>query len=636
MEKLNLFSQKNYVIAILLAIVSIVFYLNYTAVFDEKIDMNGDNIYYYSLAKSLHEGQGYSNTMGFETTPHNHFPPGYPAFASCIMKFFGDDIITIKKANGWLMYGSVILLFFVAFLISKNSILGFCAAILTSMHSEMLRMASLMMSETLFIFLSLLAVFLALLLSRWTLEKRKWWLLAILAVLLAGTCAFAYFTRTIGLSVILAIAGWAGILALISLIKWLKARKAEETENITTHRFQFIVRVGIVAVVMLGTGVAKMSWDKRNADLGFTNNDYMSTFGMKTNNEKMEGREDWVKRIEFNTSHFIGHWIPTAVFFKESISTEEEMKSKISGKEWFYGLLLLGTMVLGSCLGLEQMLLLFYIIITLGVLTLYPEQYGGTRYIEPIEPVFILLFLNGICAAIALILKLLKSPKPTFILQAIALLIVTFVIISPKYTAAQTNNRNLAKIKSWITGYDIPKDSYLKACQWCGDSIPSTARVVCRKPELFYMFSKCHKSEMFPRYGEPDAILDYFIKNKIDYVIMDTWFKHAYATIWPCIQKYPDKFKPVKMLNQYDEVNKINPTYVMQFNNEWGYEGDLVNGVREGKGVWKMNDGRVYEGEFSNNLPNGYGEITTPDGVTAKGIWKDGNLVDFQGQYKKE
>jgi len=79
------------------------------------LDNNGDNIYYFALGKALSEGLGYSNSMGYEVTPHNHFPPGYPYFVSKIIKVFGDNIETVKKANGFLMYGSVILLFFVTF-----------------------------------------------------------------------------------------------------------------------------------------------------------------------------------------------------------------------------------------------------------------------------------------------------------------------------------------------------------------------------------------------------------------------------------------------------------------------------------------------------------------------------------------
>jgi len=89
----------------------------------------------------------------------------------------------------------------------------------------------------------------------------------------------------------------------------------------------------------------------------------------------------------------------------------------------------------------------------------------------------------------------------------------------------------------------------------------------------------------------------------------------------------------IKEVDKGDTAQQINPTYLLYFNDKWGYDGELVNGKREGKGVWNMQDGRKYEGNFANDLPNGYGEITDTSGVIVKGIWKDGVLVQYQGYF---
>ena len=39
-----------------------------------------------------------------------------------------------------------------------------------------------------------------------------------------------------------------------------------------------------------------------------------------------------------------------------------------------------------------------------------------------------------------------------------------------------------------------------------------------------------------------------------------------------------------------------------------GYQGDMVNGVREGNGTYSFSNGDKYEGEFENDLPNGKGK----------------------------
>ncbi len=38
-----------------------------------------------------------------------------------------------------------------------------------------------------------------------------------------------------------------------------------------------------------------------------------------------------------------------------------------------------------------------------------------------------------------------------------------------------------------------------------------------------------------------------------------------------------------------------------------------------GNGVYKYPDGRIYEGEFVNNVKHGYGILTFPDGSSCKG-----------------
>ena len=615
----------------LLAIVSIVFFVNYSAIYDKKIDNNGDNIYYFSLGKSLSENQGFSNTMGFTVTPHFHFPPGYPAFVSCILKLYPDNIQAVKKANGVLLYVSIVLLFFIIWILTHSSLLAFASTLLCAMHRELLHYASIMMSETLYIFLSLLAVFLALLLSKWDIQKGKKWLLAILLILLAGTICYTYFVRTMGLSIVLAIAGWMGILSLISFIQWLKAKKANESEIATNYRKTFLLRLGVALIVIFSCGIAKISWDTRNKNLGYTGNSYAETFLMKENNETMSTWDDWKARISSNTVHFITRWIPEATYFKKYKSDDP-----VVGKEWMEGSVLLLALIIGSCyLGQEAILMLFYLFITIGVLIFYPEQYGGIRYIIPTIPFFIFLSLNAVAAIVALGLKIFKKKYSPLALQNLIVLIVALCFTSP-YSKAQENTRALSKIKSWKVTTNVHMTNYITACEWCKENVPDTARLVCRKPELFYMYSGYHHSEMFPRYGEVDTIYNYFKNNHITHVIIDDWFRHGYVTIIPCIQKYPDKFKLLKQIGEVNLEQGLNPTYVFEFNDSWGYRGDTLNGKREGEGVLVMQDGRSYEGHFSNNLPNGIGTLRDPSGNSIKGVWKDGALIQLISQTKEQ
>ena len=42
-----------------------------------------------------------------------------------------------------------------------------------------------------------------------------------------------------------------------------------------------------------------------------------------------------------------------------------------------------------------------------------------------------------------------------------------------------------------------------------------------------------------------------------------------------------------------------------------------------GHGIFKWNNGEVYEGNWKNDKADGYGEYQSKDGVIYKGNWKD-------------
>ena len=618
------FLHNKWVIGVMLVIVSFVYNHNYSNIYDRKIDLNGDNIYYYSLGQALSHGDGYTNIISLEQSPHAHFPPGYPWFISKILKASPDNIQAVKKANGFLMYLSVMMLFFVVLLTTRNSILAFCSAILMSVHKELLRYATIMMSETLFIFLSLLAILLALLIVKEIIGTKRRWMGWIAIAFYGLVVAYLYLVRTMGLSLILALIAWTGLLALSELIRWRKAAKNQEETEIITCKHRLLTAALLCLMTVLAVGVAKLSWDARNRNLNLKTDDYASNFMKKTNNEQMEGFADWKIRITSNTSNFITRWIPEATYMKEPVYGDKG----ITGKEWCLGLLLMALMIAGCLyLNVGRLLMLFYVGLTVGVLLLYPEQYGGTRYITPIIPFFIFLTLSGLAAIVAGVYKVLKLKQSPLLIQSLVVLIATFGWLSPAYAEAQAQYKKTARMKSWMSIPDMNASNFLQAVTFCGDSLPKDARVISRKPELFYMFSHYHPSNGFPFYAEPDSIYNMLCRDSIDYLIIDTWFRHAYLTLYPCVQKYPEKFRQVKQFGINDPNRRLAPTYIFQFNDDWGYHGDMKDGVREGKGTLTMPDGRTYKGDFSNNLPNGYGTMYDPSGKEiVYGIWKNGAL----------
>ena len=74
-----------------------------------------------------------------------------------------------------------------------------------------------------------------------------------------------------------------------------------------------------------------------------------------------------------------------------------------------------------------------------------------------------------------------------------------------------------------------------------------------------------------------------------------------------------------------DNSKQEQNTYVKDDNEEsfYGrYEGDLVNGMRDGNGILYMSDGTYFDGNWKNNLPNGLGLFHHPDGKNDVGIYE--------------
>ena len=625
-------TTSKWAIGLMLVVISIVFYTNYSRIYDPKIDLGGDNIVYYSLGRALSQGEGYTNTITLDKTPHTHFPPGYPFFISKVISVFPDNITTVKIANAVLLYLSLVLLFFVIFLTTRNSILALCACILAAMHKSLLRFATVMMSETLFIFLSLLAILIVLLVVKQRIGAKRKWVFWIVAIAYGFLIAYMYLVRTMGVSLILSLAFWLGIITIRELIKWRRSLKTE-VEKASSHKQLFIKSLLLCVITLAAMGTAKMSWDARNRSVGREGSDYQATFYKKTNNEDMEGWSDWKARIKSNSASFVLRRIPEVTYMKKVVADPQKNEHvPFSTKEWVLGILLLFLFIAGSLnMDCGRILMLTYIAITVGVLILYPEQYGGTRYITPIVPLFIFLALNGISAIVAVLYKIFKFGHSPLLVQSIAILLCTFAFLIPKYTEAQTETKNMANLKSWK---DLPTNSlsnvnvvrFINASEYCRDSLPEDARIVCRKPELFYMFSGYRPSKGFPKYAEPDTIYNMLCRDSINYIIIDNWFRHAFVTLHPCVKKHPEKFKLIKHFGDLDSKDNA-PTLIYLFNDYWGYHGEMKDGVAEGQGVFHMQDGRTYEGAFSNGKPNGWGTMYDAKGnEIVQGEWHDGTI----------
>ena len=139
---------KNLVFTLL---VSICFLFTYQYIFDKKLDLNGDNVVYYLLGKSLASGEGYVNIFTAEKSPHTQYPPGYPFVISLIIKTAWNDLdsefLRIKLLNGLFFWAVLIICLGFFNKCGGNPFLGFVAVVLLMLNSVLLKSSTIIMSE---------------------------------------------------------------------------------------------------------------------------------------------------------------------------------------------------------------------------------------------------------------------------------------------------------------------------------------------------------------------------------------------------------------------------------------------------------------------------------------------------------
>ena len=163
----------------------------------EGMGLTDDSIAYIAGARSMLAGDGYREAWLNSNGPVTHFPPGF----SSVLAFFGlfglDPLRGTRFVNALLFGANAGLLGILAWRMTPSLRAGLVLALLFVSSGEMLPVHSVAMSEPLFIFLSLLSLWMFDLYF----ERHHHWLWLLLCATLAG---MAYLTRYSGLALVAA------------------------------------------------------------------------------------------------------------------------------------------------------------------------------------------------------------------------------------------------------------------------------------------------------------------------------------------------------------------------------------------------------------------------------------------------
>ncbi|WP_430409605.1 glycosyltransferase family 39 protein [Kordia sp.] len=571
------------IIYILLLIVA--FFAIYNTIFDEKVSLGGDNASYYILGNAIANGEGYTNIQHLDKSAHYHYPPGYPVIIAGVTKVFPNDIITIKVVNGVLLLGAILLLFFIIKRLTENHHIAFAVCFVTLLNYHILGYATIMMSEIPYLFFSLLCLWLFLKID-FTKPVFKNWRFFLLLIFLS----FSFYIRSVALALV------------VSLGAFLFFKK----------------RWHYVYTLVGGFVLLYLPWILRSRN--YTGNTYVSQLLLKNPYKPELGSVDFIdicERVLINIERYITKELPSSILSSKDVLYTGASTSIV---EWLVGFLIIGVVVFGIFrLKKFRTLIALYMLAFFGLLIAWPYVWFGTRFLVPLIPLLIFLFIFGMIEIFsAFRLKIFPKYKKSLIPSLIVCILASWSFIYGK--------ASIGKLKAQAKGvYTGNYQNYFELADWVNKNTPENSVTSVRKEGLFYLFSKKNVTS-YQKTPNREAQIEYLKSKNVDYVVVaQLGYSSTEKYLVPVIDRYPKKFKMIKQLN--------NPnTYLLQFLPELGYSGTWENGKRNGLGTYVWEDGQKYEGYWKNDLRHGKGIVHFKNGESLSGVWENGKL---QGEVLK-
>lgn len=483
-------------------------------IFNEKIDLNGDNCVYYGNATSIVTGYGYSDILHNPTT---NYPPGYPLLMAPI-RMLTDSVVAQKLLNGLFLIGGVLLLYFILTAAGAKRSLAFvagCAALLTP---RLLSFSTMMMAEASCFGFAALALFFLTKIKDYDHFWKDYWF-----YLMAFALIYCYHIRT------------QGIVLAGSVIVWL-----------------FIIRkwkAGLGTLVLFFIGC--LPWIIRNKMLGLNQSRYL---------DQIMGANLWrpeegtltiggvIDRFFDTLKMLITQAIPSAInpFFNVDFTV------KPGAGLWVVGLVMFALMLYGFWkLGRYRWIFIFYFLGTLAMVSLSNTP-SEDRYIITIMPWLTAGLFVGMWALLSLLLKSLSVQRDFPPLLLALMLLFSFGGLKDLHKANKQpfppNYQNF-----FALGTVIKKN------------LPPQTVVCSRKPELLYVYA----GTMGVRYmhtSNDTLLIKDLVKQKVDYVILEQLgYSSTGLYLYPAIQKNMELFQVASQVKDPD-------TYLLYFDRKKAQE----------------------------------------------------------------
>jgi 4-amino-4-deoxy-L-arabinose transferase-like glycosyltransferase len=516
----------------LIALISLSAFLGFLRFDGIQVGMFYDDARYIILSESIATGQGY-RLISFPYAPAEEaFPPGWPLLLAPFTYLFPGNYTVMKVLSFLFVLATIPLMYslFAAFLKRPYREL---AVALAALNPLMIGAMGTVMSESAYLFFSLLALKLFIL---WEREKEPstytYWLLGLAVV---ATALYAQLTRTIGFSLLLAIFSYL----------------------LLARRFRLLASIfGVVAI-----GILPQVWINLQRGSSLSSPSYERVvLNLSAPLEKLAQMLD-------NLQHYTlgqvisGNVIP--IFRTKNSDILGSIIGATATDILFFtlNLLILGLIGAGFVYSWRRRSIVHLYVIFYGLALLafwYPDGAGvQPRLLIPLLP-FLSLTLCSVVAGIASYLKG-RSNSHTVsggigagVLWALTLLIISMLIIVNLYEW-QNPLRNRAT--------DISVGA-----EWLAENTSVEAVIMSPHPELTYLYAR--RKTVFSPASIWDAaeIKAYMERHKVDYVLVAERLRIPRPTgldaftrevLLPLLADEPDVFQLVHRDQNHAEIYRV-------------------------------------------------------------------------------
>jgi hypothetical protein len=445
----------------------------------------GDNATYLSLAYSLVDQGSYRDVFDPAGLPHTIYPPVFPAILAALMLLGARTWIAFKVVAALSAVATVAVTFLWA---EKKVGAGWASgvAITLAFSSALIYHSHYILSDATFLFFTVLALY--------ALEQAdepaagddasaagaqaRWMALGI------GAAGLAYFTRSAGLPLLVALGAWL----------------------VLRRRWRALAAVAAV------WGAPIVLWWLRSRAFG--QDGYAEEFWLLNPYNPAEGRVSafgLLQRMGGNVWEYLGTHVP------QGIARTGPVGGAVIGV-FAVGLGLAGwTRVVLKKIGPTELFLPLYT----GLILLWPDVWSGDRFALPLYPI---LYIYGA--------RLLREVRLGPIAPALTGAVACAVLVLPAMRSlpAARSEANLCRERGRIQGpfgcYAPNVHAFVDAAAWSRAHLPPGSAVLTRKPSIFYVLSGL-PSRMFPFDLNPSAHLAVAEEAGARYVLVDRWDEMA-------------------------------------------------------------------------------------------------------------